>query len=298
MSDSEKPVAEPVVAEQPTRSPDAPLKVRLGWFVRAVRDADDAEVERMLMRVSRRRRWLAPLALVVGALVILFDGLRLLFSNWRLTLVQILPAMWIWLAMFDLKLHVLHGRSFNVVRGPVLIPVVLAIVAITAASFFLNAVFGFAIIQSGVPQVRPAFDDARSRMTPIVVSGTAVGALLAFATVIVTRWGHPWFAISLSAAIGVMMVAYVAVPSRLIGVKPQYSTRDKLTTSAVGGALGAVVCTPPYALSRIGILMLGTPILFVPGLILTFLGAALSAGATSAVKAVKMSAKLGARDAP
>ena len=35
---------------------------------------------------------------------------------------QILPAMWIWLAMFDLKGHTLHGKSFNVLRGPILIP--------------------------------------------------------------------------------------------------------------------------------------------------------------------------------
>jgi hypothetical protein len=42
-----------------------------------------------------------------------FNGLKLLFSNWRLTLVQILPAMWIWLAMFDLKEHALHGKSLT-----------------------------------------------------------------------------------------------------------------------------------------------------------------------------------------
>ncbi len=82
----------------------------------------------------------------------LFDGLKLLFSNWRLTLVQILPAMWIWFAMYDLKAHVLHDKSFNVLRGPVLIPIVLVIAAITAASFFLNAVFGFAIVQAGRPE--------------------------------------------------------------------------------------------------------------------------------------------------
>jgi hypothetical protein len=29
----------------------------------------------------------------------LFDGVRLVFTNWRLTLVQVLPAMWVWAAM-------------------------------------------------------------------------------------------------------------------------------------------------------------------------------------------------------
>ena len=48
----------------------------------------------------------------------LFDGVKLLLTNWRLTLIQVLPAMWIWAAMFDLKVHVLHGKSFHVLTGP------------------------------------------------------------------------------------------------------------------------------------------------------------------------------------
>src|SRR5689334_23566633 len=118
-------------------------------------------VEAAVLRMSRSRRWLAPLALAVGALEMLFQGVKLVFSNWRLTVVQVLPAMWIWLAMFDLKAHVLHGKSFHVLRGPILIPIGLAIVTITIASFFLNAVFALAISQQGPPKVRPAFDAAR-----------------------------------------------------------------------------------------------------------------------------------------
>jgi hypothetical protein len=271
---------------------DASLSTRLRRFVRAVRDGDDAMVEEMVLRLSRSRPWLTPLALAAGGFVMLFNGLKLLFSNWRLTLVQILPAMWIWLAMFDLKAHVLHGKSFHVLRGPVLIPIVLAIVAITAAGFFLNAVFGFAIVQAGSPKVRPAFAQARSHLGVILAWGAAVGLLLGLSTTVVTRWGRPWFGISLSVALGAMMVCYVAVPSRLIGVKPSSSRRDKLTVSAVGAALGAAVCTPPYLLARVGILMLGSHALFIPGIVVLTVGVTLQAGATGAVKTVKMSAKL------
>ena len=249
-------------------------------------------VEELVVRVSGSRRAFAPLALVVGGFAMLFTGLKLLFTNWRLTLVQALPAMWIWLAMYDLKAHVLHGKSFHVLRGPVLIPIVLVIAAITAASFFLNAVFGFAIVQPGAPKVRPAVAQARLHLRVILGSGAVVGLLLGLSTMVVTRWGHPWFAISLSIVLGVMMVCYVAVPSRLIGVKPNTSRRDKLTATAVGGALGAVVCTPPYVLGRVGILMLGSPTLFIPGILVVSLATALQTGATGAVKTVKMSAKL------
>ena len=153
--------------------------------------------------------------------------------------------MWITAATLDLKAHVLHGKSFYVLRGPVLIPIALAIAAVTAASFFLNAVFGFAIIQTGAPKIRPAVTQARSHLATILGWGTGVGLMLAGATTVATRWGHPWFGISLGVVIGVMMVCYVAVPSRLIGVQPTHSRREKLTASAVGGAIGAVVCTPP-----------------------------------------------------
>jgi len=272
------------------------LSARLVRFARAVQEGDEATVEELILKLSRSRRLLAPLALAVGGFVMLFNGLKLLFSNWRLTLVQALPAMWIWLAMIDLKAHVLRGKSFNVLRGPILIPIVLSIVAITAASFFLNAVFGFAIVQPGVPEVRPAVRQARSHVAVILGSGALVGLLLGLATMVVTRWGHPWFGISLSVVIGVMMVCYVAVPSRLIGAKPSSSRRDKLTASAMGGLLGAVVCTPPYILGRVGILMLGSSVLFVPGIVIVAIGATLQAGATGAVKTVKMSAKLLASD--
>jgi hypothetical protein len=52
------------------------------------------------------------------------------------------------------------------------------------------------------------------------------------------------------------------------------------------------VCTPPYVLGRLGILMLGSKLLFIPGLLVLALGITLQAGATGAVRAIKLSAKL------
>ena len=228
----------------------------------------------------------------------LFQGVRLLFSNWRLTLVEILPAMWIWLAMFDLKVHLLHGKSFDVVRGPVLIPIILAVAAITAAGFYLNAVFAFAVAQPGTPDIKRGFVEARSHLLVVVGWGLTIGLCLGITTTVFPRWGRWWFTVALSLVIGVMMVAYVSVPSRLLGVKSTRSKRDQLSATAIGGAIGAVICTPPYVLGRIGILMLGSHVLFVLGVFLIALGVTLQAGATGAVKAVKMSAKLVAGGTP
>jgi uncharacterized membrane protein len=278
------------------------LTTRIGALVRAIEDSDQARIEEAVLRLSRSRRAFAPLAFAISAFVLLFDGLRLLVSNWRLTLVQLLPAVWIWVAMADLKAHVLHGNSFNVLRGPVLIPIILVIVALTIASFFLNAVFAFAITRPGRPEVRPAVAQARRHLTAILVSGAVVGLLLALSTTVVTRWGRPWFTLALGIVVGVMMVCYVAVPARLIGVKPNQSRRDKLVTTAVGSAVGVTVCAPPYVLGRLGLLMLGSKLLLIPGIVFIALGVTLQAGATGAVRAIKMSASLNparpARSAP
>ena len=131
------------------------LAERTAALIRAIRDGDDRMVEDAVRALSQSRRIFAPLAFAVGAFVMLFDGVKLLVFNWRLTLVQLLPAMWIWIAMFDLKAHAFRGKSLEVLSGPVLILSIVAIAAITAASFFLNAVFVFAIARPPRPKSDP-----------------------------------------------------------------------------------------------------------------------------------------------
>jgi hypothetical protein len=75
-------------------------------------------------------------------------------------------------------------------------------------------------------------------------------------------------------------------------MKTTYSKNDALKASLVGGALGAAICSPPFAIGRIGILMLGSQTLFIPGLFVLAFGLVLQTGATSSVKAIQMSAKL------
>lgn len=270
----------------------AALAARFRALVRAINDGDDATVERALLDLSRSRRWLAPLGLVLGAFVMLFDGVKLLFSNWRLTLIELLPALWIWLAMFDLKVHLLRGQSFHVVRGLILIPLVAAVAAITVAAFYLNTVFGFAVGRPGRPDIRRSFADAASHRRAILGWGTTVGVCLGVATLVFPRWGRWWFAVSLSIVVGIMMVSYVSVPSRLLGLKASISRRDQLSATAIGGVIGAVICIPPYVMGRVGLLMLDSRILFAVGVVLIALGVTLHAGATGAVKAIKMSAQL------
>jgi len=201
--------------------------------------------------------------------------------------------MWIWAALLDLKAHLFHDEAAHGFTSPQLALLVLACAAVTAASFYLNAVFAFAITQPGRPRIRPAFGRARSHLGVVLGSGAAVGLLLGISAFFVYRWGGLlWFTVSMSIVIGVMMICYVAVPSRIVGIKTDYPERDKLTATVVGGVIGGVVCTPPYLLGRLGVLMLGSKWLLIPGVILLAVGGTLEAGTVGAVKAVKMSAKL------
>jgi hypothetical protein len=287
---AERPPVPPEVT--PPLSDPAQAMAAFKDLARAIARNDDDGAEQAVIALSRASRWLAPLALVLEGLMLLVNGVQLLFRSWRLTLVQIIPAMWIWAAMLDLKVHVLHGKGFHWVRGTDLALLFVAVVLITAASYYLNAVFAFAIARTGPPQIRPGFALARRHLRVILAWGTAIGILLAFSALVVPRWGKWWFVLAMGIMVGVMMVTYVAVPSRLIGVRPHGSRRDRLTAAAVGGTLGAVVSSPPYMIGRLGILMLGWHYFFVPGIILLIIGITLQTGATSAVKAVKMSVKL------
>jgi hypothetical protein len=63
-------------------------------------------------------------------------------------------------------------------------------------------------------------------------------------------------------------------------------------TSLVSSVLGVAVATPPYLLGRLGLLMVGSPALLIPGIVVLAVGVTLQAGATGAVRAIKMSASL------
>jgi hypothetical protein len=292
-----------VVTSPPGGRPSRRAAIRntFGQIVRAIREGDDERVEHAVLTLSEAHRVLAPLALVVGAFVMLFQALKLLVTDWRLTLVQVLPAMWIWLAMIDLKLHVFKGKSFHIVRGPVVLVVLAVIVAITAASYFLNAAFAFAIAAPGSPDIRRGFDDARAHVRVVLAWGAGIGLLLGLAAIVVPRSEPRWFTLSMSVVVGVMMFTYVTVPTWLLGLEKGAGgplRRDRLAAATLGGAVGAVVCTPPYVIARIGLLMLGSSALFVPGVVLFAVGAVLQAGATGSVRAMKLGAKIVARQGP
>lgn len=268
-------------------------------LIAAIRENDERKVEDAVLQLARTRKILAPLALAVGAFVMLFNGLRLLVTNWKLMLVQALPAMWIWAATYDLKAKVLRGEPFRDIRGPIVLVLFAAAVLITIAAFYLNAAFAFAISRPGPPDLRAGLGQARKHVRTVAGWGAGVGLALGVATMLAPRWGLGWFALLLGIVLAVMMVCYVAVPARIVGLQTAGPARTAhsgraatLAGAAVTGLFGAIVCTPPYLIARGGLALLGSSTFFPLGVALLVVGLMLEAGATGAVKAIKVSAKL------
>ncbi len=275
------------MAEQRRRGLRAAVK-EVRELAAALPDGERAVLQ-TVDRLAHSRRWLAPLALTVGGFEMLFAGLRLLISNWRLIVIQLLPAIVVWAAMYDLRARFLRRTPKFHPGTEVLLPIALAIVALTAAGFFLNAVFAFAIADEP-PDVRRGVRTARLHALPVLAWGAGVGVALAVVVLKGIDWPRPWGTLALSVVVAVLMVCYVAVPARVVGVRKGYKQREKWTVSVVGSAVGAMVQAPAYVLGRLGVLLLGVS--GVVGGVMIAIAVVLQVGATGAVRAVKFGSVL------
>jgi hypothetical protein len=264
---------------------------RLRWFVRSLEEGDESMVEEVL-RLSSSRRLFAPLAYLVGAFAMLFEGLRRLLHDWRVLPLELLPAVWLWLTMYDLRLHVLRGSSFHSADEADLVAVSVLIVAVTMTALFLNVVFAFAVTAETGVTVSAAIGAARRRGRPIALVGLVVGCLLAASMTVGASLPRAWFTACLGVSVGLLMVVYLSLPSRLLGVDVRRPRRDRLAASAIGATLSALVTAPFYLVSRLGLLMLGSTVLAVPGYLLLTAGVVLQAGGVGAVRAIRMSTAL------
>ena len=264
-------------------------------LIAAVRDADNDEIERTLHEVGGRRKWLAPIGFVAGGFALLLDGMKLLVLNWRLSLIEVIPAVWIWLTLWDLKAHFLGGREFYIVRGPLAFVVAAVVVLVATTAYACNAIFAFAVSGPQPPRIRPAVAKARAHKGLIIGWGVGVGLAHAVSTVFVARLGLWPFTIALGAVFVVMSVTFISVPAKLIGEEkpPKLPLRDAMSNGAASGAMSAVLTSPGLLLNRLGLLLFGFKALQIPAIILFTIGVALQAAATSSAKAVKLGSRFG-----
>jgi len=274
----------------PARAPKKSVFADIRSLVVSLPYGEDAVVE-AVQRLSHSRRALAPLALTAGAFAMLFDGLRVLASNWRLLVLEILPAAWIWIAMYDIRARLVHQHPVPQLGGFWLAAALVAVTLITTASLYLNGVFGFAVSERP-PDLSRGFAGAAANRWSLLIPGLVVGALLASSALLAPALPRPWPILSLGAVVGLMMVAYVAVPARAIGLRRNYKRTDKWVMTAISSTVGVIVMFPAYLLGRIGLLMIGAPVLRPFGVVAFAIAVVLEVGATGAVRAVKLGSAL------
>jgi hypothetical protein len=266
----------------------------LAGLVVAVRDAEPAEVAAASRQLGQARRVFIPLGYAAGTIVLLLRGVKLLFANWRLSLIELVPALWIWITTWNLKAHFLHGRSLRQIHGPIVLLVAVVVVAVSVASYWCNAVFAFAIDGPEPPRLRPAFTAANTHARYLFGWGLTIGVLHAIATVWFARLGLGWYGLALGAVLGLMIVTFVSVPARLITqqARDRESLRNRVSGAAIGGALSAVAIGPGFMLNRLGLLLIGLQPLRIVGVLVFSVGIGLQAAGMTTVKAVKLSTKL------
>ncbi len=257
--------------------------------VAAVRSTDPARVEAAAKELGSRRRWLAPLAYAAGTVAVVFDGVLLLARNWRLVLLQVVPAAWIWAMTWNLKNHALSKPSISPT-----ISVLLAVGVLVGAqvAYWCNATFAYTMVQGATTNIRAAFREARPHWRLVGGLALLTGGLQAGIWLLVPHLHTRWLSIAMLVMFVAQVYLFIAIPSWLLGVRKSGTRKERTTQSLTTGVLSGVASTPGFLLNRIGLLLMGTGSLFFLGVAVVSIGAVLHVTASSSVRVVKMSVRL------
>jgi hypothetical protein len=258
--------------------------------VQAVRSTDPATVESALTDLGGRRRWLAPLVYAAGTVAVVFDGVLLLLHNWRLTLLQVIPAVWIWVMTWNLKHHFAEKPTIS--TGAAL-GIAVGVLIAAQVAYWCNATFAYTIAQAGTSDVRAAFRESRDHARVIGGLALLTGGVQAGIWLLMPHLNTRWLWLALLLMFVVQVYLFIAIPCWLLGVRKTGSRRERTTQSATTSVLSAVAAMPGFLFNRIGLLVLGAGTTgLVVGGALVAIGAVLHVTASSSVRVVKLSLRL------
>ena len=245
----------------------------------AVRSTDPAQVETALKDLGGRRRWLAPLVYAAGTVAVVFDGVLILLRNWRLTLLQLVPALWIWIMTWNMKHHLMSRPTFS--TGEV-VPIAIGVLLAAQVAYWCNA----------TGDISDAFADARPHWRLVGGLALLTGAAQACIWLLMPRLKTDWLWLALLVMFVVQIYLFIAIPCWLLGVRKIGSRRDRTTQKLTTSVLSGVATMPGFLLNRIGWLLLGSGALTILGGALVAIGAVLHVTASSSVRVVKLSVRL------
>jgi hypothetical protein len=257
--------------------------------VAAVRSTDPAIVESALTDLAGRRRWLAPFVFAAGTVAVVFDGVLLLLQNWRLTLLQLFPAVWIWAMTWNMKHHLVSKPTISTSFA---ITAAVGVLVAAQAAYWCNATFAFTMAQGFTGNIRAAFREARGHWRLIGGLALLTGGVQAVIWLLVPRLSTDWLWVALIVMFVAQVYLFIAIPCWLLGVRKTGSLRERTTQSLTTGVLSGVASMPGFLLNRIGWLLLGSGFLGIVGGALLAIGAVLHVTASSSVRVVKLSLRL------
>ena len=255
----------------------------------AVRSTDPTQVETALKDLGGRRRWLAPLVYAAGTVAIVFDGVLLLLRNWRLTLLQLFPAMWIWVMTWNMKNHFASKPSFSTSE---VFPIAVGVLLAAQVAYWCNGTFAYTMSRDDSGDIKGAFREARGHWGLIGGLALLTGGAQAAIWLAIPRLQADWLWVALLVMFVVQVYLFIAIPCWLVGARKTGSRRERTTQSVTTGVLGGVASMPGFLLNRIGWLLLGSGPLGIVGGALVAIGAVLHVTASSSVRVVKLSLRL------
>ena len=160
----------------------------------AVRSTDPAQVESALKDLGGRRRWLAPLVYAAGTVAVVFDGVLVLLRNWRLTLLQLVPAVWIWVMTWNMKHHFASKPTFSTNE---VIAIAIGVLLAAQVAYWCNATFAYTMAQDGTGDISAAFADARRHWRLVGGLALLTGAAQACIWLLMPRLKTDWLWLAL-----------------------------------------------------------------------------------------------------
>jgi hypothetical protein len=255
----------------------------------SVRATNPSRIQELVDDLSGRSRWLEPLAYAAGTLAIVFDGVVLLFREWRLILLQIVSAAWLWAASWNLRSHIFDQKHPPIAHAT---EIAIGAMVVTQVAYWCNATFAFTLNQDMPIRIRPAFAVARGYWRQITGVALAVGVLQAATWLVLPGVGMSWFWLATAIIFAIQLYMFVALPMWLLRVRKTGTRRDRTIRSLTTGVLSGVAAIPGFLLNRIGLLLMGIGPLWWLGVAIFSFSVVVHVAASSSTRVVKMSVKL------
>jgi hypothetical protein len=232
------------------------------------------------------------LLLVSGTLLLIVRGIVLLVANWKLILLELVPAVWLGVVLWDLRRHTIEGDALVVPSGWAAAGAAAVIAVATTTSYWCNVAFAFAAVGDD-GQVGSALRAAGGNRRPILLAALAVSAGHAWVSLRGATIGVGTFSVGIAVVVAVNMYLYTALPARVVGIgRSRASIRERVERSVVAGTISAVAAAPGFLLSRLGQVLLAISVTRPVGMVVLVVAVLLQVAGISSSRAVAMSSEL------